>query len=93
MVSCGSRDEGAEQAEPETSIRETRTDAARFIGSAGCVECHREQYLQWSGSHHDLAMGHADGSTVLADFSDATFSHFEVTSRFFREPLPPRLPI
>jgi tetratricopeptide (TPR) repeat protein len=85
LVSCGARDEGAEQAEPETSVREVPPDDVRFVGSAGCVECHREQYLQWSGSHHDLAMGHADGSTVLADFSDVTFSHFGVTSHFFRK--------
>jgi len=55
-----------------------------FVGRESCAECHSEQVDRFTGSHHDLAMQPADESTVLGDFDDARFTHFEVTSRFFR---------
>jgi predicted CXXCH cytochrome family protein len=57
----------------------------RYVGSASCIECHREQTTSWRGSHHDLAMQRATEDTVLADFNDATFTHHDVTSRMFRK--------
>ncbi len=36
----------------------------------------------WTGSHHDLAMQPATAETVLGDFGDVTYTHFDVTSRF-----------
>ncbi len=58
---------------------------AGFVGRASCIECHAEQHEAWSGSHHDLAMDVANEQTVLGDFADATFEHYSVTSRFFRQ--------
>jgi hypothetical protein len=49
-----------------------------------CISCHDDIYQRWLGSHHDLAMQEANEKTVLGDFNDATFSHFDVTSRFYK---------
>ncbi len=47
-----------------------------FAGSAACHDCHVDQFSDWSGSHHDLAMQTADSSTVLGDFDQATFNYY-----------------
>lgn len=58
--------------------------SATFIGGERCATCHPHQQKAWLGSHHDLAMQEAGEDTVLGDFDDTTFTHFGVTSRFFR---------
>ncbi len=58
--------------------------APAFVGSAACIDCHREQFRGWRGSDHDLAMDVAADSTVLGDFDDAVVTHAGVTSRFYR---------
>jgi hypothetical protein len=57
----------------------------RFVGSEACVECHREEYQRWQGSHHDLAMEPATPETVIGDFDNATFDYFGTVSSFYRE--------
>lgn len=57
--------------------------AADFAGTNVCRGCHEQSYRGWQGSHHDLAMQHADADTVLGDFDDAEFTYGSVTSRFF----------
>jgi tetratricopeptide (TPR) repeat protein len=61
------------------------TDSAKFVGRGACVDCHREAYESWLGSHHDHAMAEAADSTVLGDFDDATFEHGNITARFFKK--------
>ncbi|TET47996.1 MAG: tetratricopeptide repeat protein [Dehalococcoidia bacterium] len=56
-----------------------------FVGSKKCVDCHKKEYDEWRNSHHDLAMGVANETTVLGDFDDAVFEYFGVTSRFYRK--------
>ncbi len=51
-----------------------------FVEDAACAACHRQQYADWRGSHHDLAMREATEATVLGDFEDAVFER----ARFFR---------
>lgn len=41
-----------------------------FVGRSSCKECHAKEFQLWQGSHHDLAMDHANDSTVLGDFSN-----------------------
>ena len=36
-----------------------------FTGSENCLGCHAEQHQSWQGSHHDLAMQHANKDTIL----------------------------
>jgi len=55
-----------------------------FVGSTTCAGCHAETYQAWRGSHHDLAMQHADDANVLGDFDDAEFTHGGTTTTFFR---------
>ena len=65
------------------SLPEERT--ATYVGRQSCLDCHRQQYELWEGSHHDLAMDIATDETVLGDFRDVEFTSFDVTSRFYRQ--------
>ncbi len=57
---------------------------ATFVGREKCAPCHAEEERRWKGSHHDLAMQEATVETVLGDFDNATFTHYKVTSTFFK---------
>jgi len=56
-----------------------------FVGSPACESCHETQFLDWTGSHHDLAMQVADASSVLGDFDNATADYFGTQSHFLRD--------
>ncbi len=56
---------------------------AEYIGSQSCNQCHQSQYQAWKGSHHDLAMQHANKQSILADFNNTSFKYYDITSRFF----------
>jgi hypothetical protein len=56
---------------------------ATFVGSAQCESCHQDQFTDWMGSHHQLAMQVADSDTVLGDFDDASIDYYGETVRFF----------
>lgn len=58
---------------------------ALFVGGEACASCHAEQQKRWTGSHHDLAMQHAGKASVLGDFKNTKFTHFGVTSTFFKD--------
>ena len=59
--------------------------APTYVGSAACAGCHQQQNLAWKGSHHDLAMQHANEKTVLGDFSNQKFTYNGITSTFFKK--------
>ena len=65
----------------------SREEAAglAYVGRGVCAECHAEETALFKGSYHDLAMDFATPETVLGDFNDAAFTHFGMTTRFFRE--------
>jgi len=56
-----------------------------FVGSTQCMDCHKNEYDKWQGSHHDHAMAVANDKTVLGDFNKAVFEIHGVTSRFYRK--------
>ncbi|MGH8224954.1 MAG: tetratricopeptide repeat protein [Gammaproteobacteria bacterium] len=56
-----------------------------FVGSKVCGTCHTDEFHDWLGSHHQLAMQPATAATVLGDFANATFSDGGVASNFFRD--------
>ena len=60
------------------------TREVAFVEEGTCAGCHEQQFRDWAESHHDRAMEEATEESVLGDFNDATFSHFGVDSRFFR---------
>jgi len=59
--------------------------AHAFTGSESCKSCHLEEYENWRGSHHDLAMQLPGEATVLGDFDNSEFTYNGITSRFFRD--------
>ena len=58
---------------------------SEFVGSKTCVDCHKGQFNNWQGSHHDLAMQIANDSTVLGDFNDVEVKIDGVDYFFFKE--------
>ena len=60
------------------------TEHGAYVGAAQCASCHPQEHALWEGSHHDLAMQEVSAETVLGDFNDARFTHFETTARFFQ---------
>jgi predicted CXXCH cytochrome family protein len=64
---------------------ESDTSVATFVGSETCAGCHQAEAKLWRASQHRHAMEHATDKSVLGDFSDATFDHYGLRSRFFRK--------
>ncbi|MBS0348784.1 MAG: tetratricopeptide repeat protein [Proteobacteria bacterium] len=60
-------------------------DAARYVGSAACADCHADEARRWRASHHAQSMQVASPATVLGDFRDVRVSHHGQTTRFFRK--------
>lgn len=56
-----------------------------FVGSLKCMDCHKNEFDKWQGSHHDHAMHVADDQTVLGDFNNAVFENHGIRSRFYRK--------
>ncbi len=56
----------------------------RYVGSQICRDCHLQQTQAWEGSHHDMAMKHADQESVLGDFSNVQFEFNQQINRFFK---------
>lgn len=71
-------------ASTETASPADPRTGSTYVEDSVCGDCHVQQYEDWLGSHHDLAMQEATDDTVLGDFDGATFDHFGVESRFFR---------
>ncbi len=55
-----------------------------YIGSEACGACHKPEAAAWRSSHHAHAMAHANATTVLGDFNNASFDYFGVRSRMYR---------
>ncbi|MBX3411942.1 MAG: tetratricopeptide repeat protein [Pirellulales bacterium] len=58
---------------------------AEYVGRQRCTECHAAEAAKWAGSDHDRAMELPNADSVVGDFDSATFSHFGVESRMFRQ--------
>ena len=63
-------------------VQEVKKGPPVYVGGKTCVTCHTNEFEQWSGSHHDLAMQEATQDTVLGDFNNTTFTNFGLTSTF-----------
>lgn len=55
-----------------------------YVGAQGCAKCHAAEYLHWKDSQHAKAMQPADGSAVLGNFDDASFTYNGIVSTFFK---------
>ncbi|WP_050909291.1 multiheme c-type cytochrome [Vibrio campbellii] len=69
------------QETPQSNQSSTLT----YLGSDACVDCHQKETQAWQGSHHDMAMRHADAQSVLGDFNDHTFTFNGKPNRFYRK--------
>jgi len=68
-----------------TSISVLSADSLVFVGRQACMDCHKKEYNLWQDSHHDLAMQIVNDTTVLGNFNDASFTHFGITSKFYKK--------
>ena len=50
-----------------------------------CAECHQQQFDDWTGSDHHLAMQPASDHSVVGDFNNATFTYFDQATLFFKK--------
>ncbi|MGR9073494.1 MAG: tetratricopeptide repeat protein [Gammaproteobacteria bacterium] len=55
-----------------------------YVGAQACKECHLSEFNAWQGSHHQLAMQHAEQQSVLGDFNDVTFEYNGIKSFFYQ---------
>ncbi len=69
----------------EQSYNGSGHEGSGYAGSGECRQCHRQQFADWQGSHHDLAMQPTTPDTVLGDFNGAVFQHQEVQTRFYKK--------
>lgn len=58
---------------------------AEFVGAEQCIDCHAEEVQAWQGSHHDMAMKHADAASVLGNFNDQKIRHKGQENRFYKK--------
>ncbi|MEN8155860.1 MAG: tetratricopeptide repeat protein [Bacteroidota bacterium] len=80
LINCNRAESGtAARATPEQTKQ-----SAEYRGRESCRECHEKEHNLFQGSDHDLAMDTATEETVLGDFNNISFTHFGVTSRFYR---------
>jgi predicted CXXCH cytochrome family protein len=79
-VHCSRSDSAGTDIQTTTGVQ----PAADYVGREQCRECHEKEYDLFQGSDHDMAMDTATEATVLGDFNNVSFTHFGVTSRFFR---------
>ncbi len=80
LLNCQRREQSGDALNPAG----TEVLAAQYMGRETCKECHEKEYNLFQGSDHDMAMDTATEETVLGDFNDVSFTHFGVTSRFYR---------
>ena len=63
----------------------TVLSAAEYVGAKQCKNCHQQEYTLWQGSHHDMAMKHANKDSVSGNFNNVSLKLSEKKSRFFRK--------
>ena len=80
LAACG----GEPDSVPPVAESDTPAERAEYVGAETCAGGHEQQSRLWTGSHHDLAMQDATADTVLGDFSDSLFSHYDVPTTFSR---------
>ena len=72
--------------EEYSNIKEKRVVVkSTYIGSESCKACHQEEFKDWKGSHHDLAMQVADSISVLGNFNNKTIVFKKIKSTFFKK--------
>jgi len=81
VVNC----RGGKEEPGSATVEQRKGTGADYVGRVQCKECHQQEYDLFTGSDHDMAMDTATEATVLGDFNNVFFTHFGVTSRFYRD--------
>ncbi len=81
LINCKRADSGEKSRDNTAAV----SAKAEYVGRENCRECHEKEFNLFQGSDHDMAMDTAITETVLGDFDNASYTHFGVTSRFFRK--------
>jgi len=68
----------------ETHVADVAPRAA-FVSGELCAGCHEEQYMEWTGSRHDLSMDRATDGTVRGDFENVLFAYKDEAFILFRD--------
>ena len=75
--------------EPESRTGETEHERVFFpegyVGVQKCASCHDEQFQDWQGSHHQMAMLPAGSESVLGDFGGVSFDQDVNPVKFFMD--------
>ncbi len=70
--------------EKDSKAKKNPIASAQYLGRDACKDCHEMEHELFQHSDHDQAMDIATNESVLGDFNNSTFTHFGVTSRFYR---------
>jgi len=84
LIGCGEQS-FASDSDKNSQINSSEQKVAGYVGAKQCASCHEEQFTSWQGSHHDLAMQHADEKTVLGDFNNTSFDYYGTVSNFYKK--------
>jgi len=85
VSSCNEKPEYVSVSEDDVFVSTKEIPDSHFLGDNNCKECHKEQFKEWKGSHHDKAMQLADSTSVLGNFNDEKFTSQGVTSHFYKK--------
>ena len=88
LFGCDNTDEQRDEpaSKQETEIRmPVILGNAQYVGKDKCAGCHQQETDQFTGSHHDLAMQHANSKTVLGNFNNVEFYANDVKTIFFKK--------
>ncbi|CAM3139719.1 multiheme c-type cytochrome [Vibrio diazotrophicus] len=73
----------AQSSSTDTEIKPI--SVASYVGTDACIDCHIQETNAWKGSHHDMAMKHANDKSVRGNFDDQIYHHNGKQNRFFRK--------
>lgn len=73
----------ADKSDPQQPPSTLTVTTADYIDNRQCLGCHQDQAKQWQQSHHAMAMASPTADNVRADFNNTSFTHGNLTSRFF----------
>jgi tetratricopeptide (TPR) repeat protein len=85
VFSCNKKSEYVKVSEEDVFVSSIEIPDSHFLGDNNCKECHKGQFKEWKGSHHDKAMQLADSTSVLGNFNNEKFTSQGVTSHFYKK--------
>lgn len=85
VFSCNKKSEYVKVSEDDIFVSAIEIPDSHFLGDNNCKECHKGQFKDWKGSHHDKAMQLADSTSVLGNFNNEKFTSQGVISHFYKK--------